>query len=242
MADLQTKRLPTLPPYDLGRLDSKTDQSGGPDACWPWTGSLNNKGYGIFSIGPGKPRRIFLAHRLAYFLGTGIDPGSMCVCHRCDNPLCQNPAHLWLGTKIQNLHDCMAKGRFTNGNVHWARRHPEWIMRGENNRVSKLTDAKAVEINRLYATGEFTYQSLGEQFGVSMTTVRNVVHGISWKHIVSELSPLRKWHGNTKLTEADVAEIRALWATGNFTQEEIGRKFGTTGSNICNIVNRKVWV
>lgn len=183
MADLQTKRLPTLPPKEVERLDSKTNKSGGPDACWPWIGSTNGKGYGQFLMGPGKPRRIFLAHRLAYFLSTGVDPGSMCVCHKCDNPLCQNPAHLWLGTKIQNLHDCMAKGRFTNGDVHHWRRHPERIMRGETNRQSKLTDAKVIEIRRLYATGEFTHEDIAAQFGVSRTAVLNVVNRISWAHV-----------------------------------------------------------
>jgi hypothetical protein len=94
----------------------------GPDECWLWTANTV-RGYGQFGVGPGLKRRHVGAHRVAYFLGHGVDPGALCVCHTCDQPLCQNPAHLWLGTNLDNMQDCVAKGAAppgmptTSGNI-----------------------------------------------------------------------------------------------------------------------------
>jgi hypothetical protein len=70
--------------------------------CWEWTGYLK-KGYGWTGAG--------LAHRKAYALAFGAIPAGMLVCHRCDNPRCCNPAHLWLGTNGDNIRDMARKGR-----------------------------------------------------------------------------------------------------------------------------------
>src|ERR1700680_5052102 len=74
------------------RFWSHVDQSGGPDACWPWLISFAQFGYGQFCIEKGKMER---SHRVAYALTFGAIPEGMCVLHRCDNPACCNPAHLW---------------------------------------------------------------------------------------------------------------------------------------------------
>lgn len=79
--------------------------------CWEWRGSKGPKGYGYFQIGSASYR----AHRVAYELETGNCPGSLLVCHSCDNPSCVNPRHLWLGTTQDNIDDKMAKGRWSNG-------------------------------------------------------------------------------------------------------------------------------
>lgn len=85
-------------------------QKAGPDDCWPWLASRMPKGYGKLGIASTTPK---LAHRVSWELHYGPIPEGLFVCHRCDNPPCVNPAHLFLGTCTDNLRDMVAKGRFT---------------------------------------------------------------------------------------------------------------------------------
>lgn len=75
--------------------------------CWIWTATRNAKGYGHFFI----DGDMYRANRVAFEMATGRYPGALVVCHRCDNPSCVNPEHLWLGTHQDNIRDCHAKGR-----------------------------------------------------------------------------------------------------------------------------------
>ena len=76
--------------------------------CWEWQYSTNNIGYGMFRWAKGIMRT---AHRVSYEMFIGPIPKGMCVCHKCDNPKCVNPDHLWLGTVKQNMQDKVLKGR-----------------------------------------------------------------------------------------------------------------------------------
>lgn len=89
------------------RFWAKVDTAGGIDACWPWSGNRIAKGYGIFT----HRGRNAGAHRTAYQYAVGQIPDGLWVLHRCDNPPCCNPAHLWLGTATDNNRDMIAKGR-----------------------------------------------------------------------------------------------------------------------------------
>lgn len=124
--------------------------------CWIWISACTNKGYGHMWVAG---RWYEKAHRLSYLLHKGAIPSQQRVCHRCDNPHCVNPDHLWLGTQMQNINDAMAKGRFRNG-TSW----------GENNGSSKLSsdDVKAIRLHpRFYGSGKL----LAEKFGVRESTI-----------------------------------------------------------------------
>ena len=88
---------------------------GKPDQCWEWTAWKNNKGYG--QIGEGG--KLKLAHRISWRLVYGAIPAGMKVLHRCDNPACVNPNHLFLGSQQDNISDMMAKSRGARGKKRW---------------------------------------------------------------------------------------------------------------------------
>jgi hypothetical protein len=78
------------------------------NGCWIWQLSKNNIGYGMMR----DDKKMRTTHRVSYEEHNGVKiPSGMCVCHSCDNPLCVNPAHLFLGTRQQNTHDMISKGR-----------------------------------------------------------------------------------------------------------------------------------
>lgn len=106
------------------RFWSKVKQ-GPPNECWEWLGATKQGGYGVLH-NPGRNSGNMLAHRYSYLLNIGDIPAAIEVCHRCDNPPCVNPNHLFLGTHNENMVDSITKGRFVypiNGVVNLSKTH-----------------------------------------------------------------------------------------------------------------------
>lgn len=118
------KGLAGLSPRIIDRFLSKIT-IGQPNQCWLWQAGRFAKGYGMFNAGRDAygTQDTRYAHRVAFQLATGIEPGPLVVMHSCDNPPCCNPAHLSLGTQRDNLRDASAKGRLRTGlrvgSVRW---------------------------------------------------------------------------------------------------------------------------
>lgn len=132
--------------------------------CYLWHGAVTGNGY---------PRirwrgKILLAHRAAYELHYGVAPADKMVCHRCDNPCCVNPAHLFLGTALDNNRDRARKGRTAR---HKGEAHPGCV----------LTDAEVASIRAEYLRGsrDRSTVALAHKYEVSQATIWNIVNGKS---------------------------------------------------------------
>lgn len=138
-----------------------------PDACWNWMGPINTNGYGQFT----DKNRKRLAHRASHELFLGPIPDGMNVCHSCDNRRCINPHHLWAGSQSANLKDAAAKGRIFRPNTT-----------GERNGNRKLSADDVRAIRSMFRGGQRRYR-IAERFGVSPTTVGEIISGKIWKDV-----------------------------------------------------------
>lgn len=140
----------------------------GAEACWPWRGSARTSmGYGSFFIGPkGAPRASRPAHVVAWVVTFGEPSDGMCVLHRCDNPRCVNPAHLFLGTPLDNVRDRQAKGRQAR-------------QRGSRCGTAKL---KAAQVRAIRAS-RTTQATLAARYGVSQALISKIRRRVVWAHL-----------------------------------------------------------
>lgn len=207
------------------------------EECWEWKACKNrSSGYGFFGI-ESKNRN---AHRVAYEIHYKQEPGDLFVCHRCDNPSCVNPHHLFLGTAKDNMADKIKKGRHTYGS--------------RSNR-NLLQEEDIPVIRETYAKGGITQKRLGEIYGVSEATISAMLHGRNWGHIESDVVipdgrtmqvrnrdwPKGSSHPRAVLTEDLVREIRSRWARGGVSQSQIARDLGLKKHNVQQAVAGKNW-
>lgn len=142
----------------MQRFEEKLSRSD--SGCWEWRAYRNRDGYGQFQDGSAK----ILAHRFSYKTYVGEVPPGMFVCHRCDNPACVNPEHLFLGTPLDNVIDMHSKCR---------------AIVGENHANSKLTEAQALSILRDVRL----HHEVANEYGISRSVVTRIKRGNRWKHL-----------------------------------------------------------
>lgn len=133
--------------------------------CWEWTGSRHDRGYGqMYNCEVGGGSRKEFTHRVAWRLTHGDIPAGAHVLHRCDNRLCCNADHLFIGTNDDNIRDKMAKSRQSRGHTH-----PR----------TKLSESDIPAIRR----DPRNLCQLGRHYGVSAATIRDVKIGKTWRHV-----------------------------------------------------------
>lgn len=131
------------------------------ESCWLWIGAKSGRGYGAFRS-PDEQK----AHRFSYSRYVGQIPQGFSVCHRCDNPACVNPDHLFVGTHADNMKDKMSKGR---GNHLVGTKHPR----------SKLTESQVIAIR----ADNRRQVEIAESYGIKQAQVSEIKRRIAWTHI-----------------------------------------------------------
>lgn len=143
------------------RFWKKVDRRG-PDECWEWKAAFCSGGYGHLRVN----KRLISAHKFSYELHFGPLNGLFCL-HKCDNPKCVNPAHLFTGTQAENIEDMREKGRVAHGKTHY---------------LSKLTPNR-IEAARLYRKNGWSFMKIAKRFNVSEPSLWRALNGRSWKSV-----------------------------------------------------------
>ena len=141
--------------------------------CWEWKGPVNYErgGYGQLYFN----KKTLKAHRISYEIHYAEPLGDLHCLHKCDNPKCVNPSHLFSGTNLENMQDKVKKGRCYTG-----------YQKGEYNGASKLTDDVVKNIRKLYNTGSYTTIKLGEMYNVHRSTISYIVNNKTFKHLLED--------------------------------------------------------
>ena len=134
--------------------------------CILWMASSYQNGYGHFR-GFNK-NKMECSHRIAWEITNGPIPNGMHVLHRCDTPACVNPNHLFLGTRSDNMMDCVNKNRAKRIGA-----------KGESNSHAKLTKAEIIEIRNSHKTPT----ELSIEYGVTLTNICDIINRKTWRHV-----------------------------------------------------------
>ena len=153
--------------WRIAEIVARIDRSAGDNACWPWRGAHDRQGYGFLTF----EGRRWQATRFFFTLTIGPIPKELDLLHRCDNPPCCNPAHLWPGTAKENIRDSITKGRWVVGD-HTG---------GANGRC-KLTDDDVRAIRQAYDNGA-TQRSLTALYDLGPSQVGRIVRREQWRHL-----------------------------------------------------------
>jgi hypothetical protein len=151
--------IPELPEKVILRFWSNIEVNG-KDDCWPWLSYLTSQGYARFRY----LQKHYLASRVMFYLIYGVDPGELSACHECNNPVCVNPNHLYLGTQSENLKQAYQDGRKYRRNF------------------AKLTEVEVLHIRDRLDEREVA-SKLATEFGVDRGTIYSIKSRQSWSDI-----------------------------------------------------------
>jgi hypothetical protein len=202
--------------------------------CWNWMMGKDKDGYGKFSIPivPGKRRHI-RAHRFSYFITYGKYEEFIFVCHKCDNPMCVNPKHLFLGSAKDNFEDSKNKNRASKIPMEKS------IHRGEDSPMTKLKKEDVLEIKELYKDNNISVHYISQKFNVSKGVIYNVGSGRSWGHI-GEASQKRIRPG--RLINFEIAiQIREEFNKKRYNKKEIADIYNVDPSTVSRIISNEHW-
>ena len=157
------KKFVKITPFE--RFFSKISFENHSNKCWIWTGSKDKAGYGLLRMG----KKFIKSHRYAYQLYNGNFDNKLFVCHKCDNPSCNNPEHLFLGTAKENNLDRVNKNRNAN-------------QKGSNQTSAILNEKLVLEIRDKLKNG-YLAKYLAIDYGVHKTTIADIKHRRTWSHI-----------------------------------------------------------
>jgi len=173
------------------------------DKCWEWKSLRSKGGYGILQIRYGTDnKRISLnSSRMAYLLFYRYIPENIFVCHHCDNTLCCNPSHLFLGTHADNMKDMKGKNRgcigdkngmikhpecVLKGENHYSKIKPELILKGESHGHSKLKEYEVRQIYKMFFDEHILQKDIAITFNVSKYAISDITRGKTWKYLYEE--------------------------------------------------------
>lgn len=175
------------------------------DGCWGWNGNLTTAGYGYMPVtSPGTRQTTIGAHRISYEIHKGPIPEGLFVLHRCDNPPCTNPEHLFLGTPKDNMQDMARKGR-------------SYSAHGETSSRSILTNEQAREI-LLSPMPSFL---LAKKYGVAQETVSGIKRGSRYTLATAGLEPVKS--EPRKFPHAKCLNCGSDWASNKKIELFCGR-------------------
>lgn len=213
----------------MERFWSKIEKRG-PDECWPWMARTDRNGYGTFRLG--KMRK---AHQVSYELTKGPIPDGLQIRHTCHNRLCQNPAHLLVGTGLENADDSRRAGR---------------LVKGEQTGSSKLKDIDVEQLVTDYLTGDWTQPQLAEKYGLSNGYISRLLSGKyrstnprqveQARSIAKAARPKGENLYCSKLKEDDILDIFDM-RRGGLSQQVIADAKNVSRETIRDILNGKKW-
>jgi hypothetical protein len=207
---------------DIARFWPKVDIKDDADSCWEWNACIGTGGYGLFQLNG----QALIAHRIAWVLEnkTQVPNDKPFVCHKCDNPKCCRPSHLFAGTPDDNMQDCKRKGRRPSGDASPSRMHPERCARGKRH-GSHLHPERIPRGDRSGARKHPEKLKRGDDHHARKTP---------------EVMKRGEEHGMSKLTTESVLDIRKRAAAGEMTVA-IAATHGITRGAVRKVVRRHLW-